>query len=126
MEIKIKKITYPTSLDSIEDIENDNIDIFVELENGMSLTLVVGTPKNLIWYMEKENINYCDGGYLDIIVSSLTQENIRQAVEYYAGGDGYNLKLIYLAGLNRGGFSEKDLNLKMKSILNEQKEMDEW
>ena len=40
----VKNIVFPTSLERIEDIKNDNIDIFVELENGWTYTMVLTTP----------------------------------------------------------------------------------
>ncbi len=49
----VKNIIFPTSLEKIEDIKNDNIDIFVELENGWTYTMVVTTPLNLLSLMKK-------------------------------------------------------------------------
>ncbi|WP_214481729.1 hypothetical protein [Bacillus sp. SM2101] len=46
--MKIKNIEFPTALEKVKDIEDDNIDVFVELEDGMTYTLVVATPKNLL------------------------------------------------------------------------------
>lgn len=56
--MKIVNITFPTYLSSIENIENDNIDVFVELEDGVTYTMVVATPRNYYWYMDKEGLDY--------------------------------------------------------------------
>ena len=43
----VKNISFPISLSHIEDIYDDNIDVFVDLENGSSYTVVVAT-----WLMD--------------------------------------------------------------------------
>jgi hypothetical protein len=43
----VKSISFPTYLKDITDIENDNIDVFVEVEDGYTYTVVVATPKNI-------------------------------------------------------------------------------
>ena len=96
--MKVVRIEYPTALSKIEDIENDNIDVFVELEDGITYVVVVSTPMNYYWYMEKENKNhYC--GVPDIIVKKLSEEIITEAIHEYAKGDAYWLKSYYLSGL---------------------------
>ena len=39
----IKSISFPTYLEDITDIENSNIDVFVELEDAYTYTVVVAT-----------------------------------------------------------------------------------
>jgi len=96
--MKVVKIKFPTALSKINDIENDNLDVFVELEDGFTYVVVVSTPKNFYWYMEKENKNhYC--GAPDIIVKKLTEEIITEAIEEYAKDDAYWLKCYYLPGV---------------------------
>lgn len=64
--MKVIKIEYPTQLSEICDIEDDNIDVFVELEDGITYTVVVSTPKNYYDYMARESVDfYC--GVPDII-----------------------------------------------------------
>lgn len=103
--MKVNKIEYPVPISQIKDIENDNIDVFIELEDGFRYSLVVSTPKNLIWYMDKEETNYINAGPPLIIVRALTEENIKKAIELYAAKDAYWLKLYYLAGQRNGIFS---------------------
>lgn len=96
--MKIKRVTYPTSLEKICDIFNDNIDVFVELEDGKSYTLTVCTPEFYKSYMEKENLNFIPAGCPDVIIKELRDDIIRQALETYCEYDGYWLKLYHMAG----------------------------
>jgi len=92
------KIEFPTALSKIKDIENDNLDVFIELEDGFTYVVVVFTPKNYYSYMEKENKNYyC--GCPNIIVKKLTKEIITEAINEYAKDDAYWLKCYYLPGV---------------------------
>lgn len=97
--MKIKKISYPTPLCNIQEIDNDNIDIFVELEDGNNYTVVVATPKNIAGLMEKNNKSYFDPGPPMIIVSELTEKNIIDALKSFCEGDAYWLKEYYLSGV---------------------------
>ncbi|MDQ0196435.1 hypothetical protein [Paenibacillus wynnii] len=45
--MKVKKIEYPTALSKIVDIHDNNMDVFIELEDGTHITVVVSTPLNL-------------------------------------------------------------------------------
>lgn len=114
--MKINKIEFPTPLSEIADIENDNLDVFIELEDGFSYNVVVSTPKNLIWYMEKENLNYIPAAPPDIIVKSLTENNIIEAIKNYAQDDAFWLKLYYLSGTNRKAFDIEKMNDELDKI----------
>jgi len=72
----VKKIRFVTPL-ALENIEDHNMDIFVELENGFTYVVVLATFKNIIWLMDKENMNFLDF----IIVKKMTQEIIQEAIE---------------------------------------------
>jgi len=96
--MNIVSIEYPTPLTQIIDSFNDSVDVFVTLEDGMRYTLVVTTPQNYYWYMDKEGLDYIPASPPDIIVRSLTEDNIRHAIETYAQNDAYWLKLFFLAG----------------------------
>lgn len=41
----VKKISFPSPLKYTEDIYDDNLDVFVELEDGSDYIVIVGTPK---------------------------------------------------------------------------------
>ena len=94
----IKSIRFPTYLEDITDIENDNIDVFVDLEDGYTYTVVVATAKNIESLMDKEKMNYFEPGYPFIIVKKLTKEIISEAIEAYASDEAYWLKLYHFAG----------------------------
>ena len=94
----IKSISFPTYLEDITDIENSNIDVFVELEDGYTYTVVVATAKNIESLMDKERMNYFEPGYPFIIVKKLTKEIISEAIEAYASDEAYWLKLYHFAG----------------------------
>ena len=94
----IKSISFPTYLEDITDIENSNIDVFVELEDGYTHTVVVATPKNIEFLMNKEKREFLEPGYPFILVQKLTKRIITEAIEAYASDDAYWLKLYHFAG----------------------------
>ena len=91
----IKSIRFPTYL---VDIEDSNIDVFVELEDTYTYTVVVATAKNIESLMDKERMNYFEPGYPFIIVKKLIKEIIEEAVKAYAENDAYWLKFYHFAG----------------------------
>ena len=94
----IKSISFPTYLEDITDIENSNIDVFVELEDGYTYTVVIATAKNIVSLMDKEKTNFLEPGDPFIIVRKLTKEIIEEAVKAYAENDAYWLKFYHFAG----------------------------
>ena len=121
--MKIKEIRYPVAIASIDDIENDNIDVFVETDDGTVYTITVFTPNNYYWYMDKEGLNYMPASPPDIIVRILTEENIRNAIETYLENDGYWLKLYYLAGKREGIFDIDAMDRMIDKIKKVKKEI---
>ena len=63
-----------THLNEIEDIYNSNIEVFVTLQDGFPLTIVVGTPKNLQYLMEKDKVNFYCSVLPWIIVQKLSKK----------------------------------------------------
>ncbi len=104
----VKSISFPTYLEDITDIENSNIDVFVELENSYTYTVVVTTVKNIESLMDKEKMNYFEPGYPFIIVKKLTKDIIEETIKAYAeNNDGYWLKLYHFAGkINKTVFNK--------------------
>lgn len=117
--MKIKNITYPTTLEKIPDLTNDNIDVFVETEDGMHFTMTVCTPQFYYYYMEKENLDYIPASPPDVIVKVLEHGVIKKALETFCEQDGYWMKLYYLSGSQRGAFAEGSLNAMIREESNE-------
>lgn len=53
----VKKISFPSPLEYIENLGNDNLDVFVELEDDSEYCVIVGTPKNILYLMGKDGMN---------------------------------------------------------------------
>ena len=88
--MKIKRIEF---MENIRDIDNDNIDVLVESEDGYEYIISVATPQDFIEEMKQEKLNYVRPGNLRIIVKILTKEIVTEAIQAYAKDDGYWLKL---------------------------------
>lgn len=54
----IKKISFPSPLEYIEDIYDDNLDLLVELQDGFEYTVIVGRPKIFFTLMNRHEIDY--------------------------------------------------------------------
>lgn len=73
--------------------------MFVKLQDGFTLTIIVGTPKNLQYLMEKDKVNFYGPGLPWIIVQKLIKEIIQEAIKAYINDktEGYWLKLYHFA-----------------------------
>nr|YP_010472171.1 hypothetical protein N4M20_pgp013 [Navicula arenaria]UVG41636.1 hypothetical protein [Navicula arenaria] len=93
--MKIKKISY---LDPRVDLENDCLDVFVTLENDDYYLIEVTTPKFFYTLMEKFKSNFVPPSYPYIIVSKLTDDIIRAAIQEFIDTkeDSYWLKLYHM------------------------------
>jgi hypothetical protein len=65
--MKIKRIEF---MEEITDVDNDNIDVLVESENGYKYISGVGTPQDLLEKMNQEKANYVRPGTPKIIVKN--------------------------------------------------------
>ena len=88
--MKIKRIEFAHE---IRDPYMDNVDVFVENEDGYTYTIVVSTPGDLVDQMEQEKTNFIIPDTPKIIVKKLTEQIVREAIQAYAENDGYWLKL---------------------------------
>lgn len=93
--MKIKEISY---LDPRVDLENDCLDVFVTLENDDYYLIEVTTPKFFYTLMEKFKSNFVPPSYPYIIVSKLTDDIIRAAIQEFIDTkeDSYWLKLYHM------------------------------
>lgn len=96
----VKKISFisPNALEEIPDIEDYNLDVFVELEDGYTCTVVIATAKNIVSLMDQEKTNFLEAGEPFILVRKMTKEIIEEAVKAYAENDGYWLKFYHFGG----------------------------
>ncbi|MGG3835835.1 hypothetical protein ABU162_29920 [Paenibacillus thiaminolyticus] len=120
--MKILNIEYPSYYDSL-DKENGNMDIFVKLNDGMIYTMVVTTPNNYYWYMDKEGLDYIPASPPDIIVRSLNKEVVEKAIQTYIQDNAYWLKLYFLAGESNGVFDEKQMDMMIQEIKKSKEEI---
>jgi hypothetical protein len=90
--MKIKEISY---LGPIVDLENSCIDVIVTLENDDFYVVEVTTPRFFYTLMENNFVPPC---YPSIIVSKLTDDIIRAAMQEYIDSeeDSYWLKLYHI------------------------------
>ena len=95
----IKSIKIDTELKTIEDIENDNVDVSIELEDGREYNVLVVTYKNILSLMNDEESDFLFPMGPMIVVKELNMENIERAIEAYAENDADWLKLYHLATL---------------------------
>ena len=109
--MKIKKTIYPTDLSKV-DKTMENIDVFVETEDGQYFTMTVCTPKFYEDYMNREHLNFISAGSPDIIVKELTEEIIYSALEDFCKYNGYWMKAFYIIG----ELSEEVLNHELARI----------
>ena len=81
----------------LKDPFNSNVEVFVTFKDGLEVTIIVGTPKNLEYLMAKDRVNFYGPGLPWIIVKELTVETIHDAIQGYMdeSPNGYWLKLYY-------------------------------
>ena len=76
--MKVKKIEY---LDSVRDLVNDCLDVFVTLEDNSIYFVEITTPEFLTVLMEKGK--FLRPQYPYIIVSKLTEDIIEAAIQEF-------------------------------------------
>lgn len=86
--MQIRSIRFVSSLDGVNS-DNDNVDVHVTLEDGRTFSVLVATPSNIAACMENEGIDYFFGTPT-VYVKSLTEENVKRALESAASeNNGY-------------------------------------
>jgi hypothetical protein len=93
----IKSIKIDTELKTIEDTENDNVDVSIELEDEREYNVLVVTYRNILSLMNDEESDFLFPMGPMIVVKKLTMENIERAIEAYVEDDADWLKLYHLA-----------------------------
>ena len=84
-------------LRDLKDPFNSNLEVFVTFKDGLTVAIIVGTPKNLEYLMAKDRVKFYGPGLPWIIVKELTVETIHEAIQGYMDDcpNGYWLKLYY-------------------------------
>lgn len=84
-------------LKNLKDPFNSNVEVLVTFKDMLTITVIVGTPKNLEYLMAKNRVNFYGPGLPWIIVKELTVETIHEAIQGYMdrSPNGYWLKLYY-------------------------------
>lgn len=93
----IKSIKVDTELKTIEDIENDNVDVSIELEDGREYNVLVVAYKNILSLMNDEESDFLFPLGPMIVVKKLNMENIERSIQVYVDDDADWLKLYHLA-----------------------------
>lgn len=96
-KILIKKISFSSPLKYIEDIYDYNLDVFVELEDESGYTVIVGTLKNFLTFMNRREMDFLGPGCLFIIVRKVTMEVIEKAIHAHTQDGAYWLKLHHFS-----------------------------
>lgn len=91
--MKINSIEYPVPLESCNRL-NDNIDIFVKLENGNEYCITVAT---INWISHCIGRKYLPSGAPHLIVKELDYQLIEEAVKEYAKDDAYWLRVFSMS-----------------------------
>ena len=91
--MKVVSVEYPVSLEDCNRV-NDNIDVFVKLENGKHYCVTVATVE---WIQTNVGAGYLSCGAPDIIVKELKPQLIEEAVNEYAEGDAYWLRVYSMS-----------------------------
>ena len=84
-------------LRGLKDPFNSNVEVLVTFKDGLTVTIIVGTPQNLEYQMAKDKSNFYGPGLPWVIVKELTPEIINEAIQGYMDSDpsGYWLKLYH-------------------------------
>lgn len=91
--MKVISIEYPTSLKNCN-IKNDNIDVFVKLENGNKYCITVAT---IDWISDHVGTRYLSNGAPNLIVKELQNHLIEEAVREYSEDDAYWLRVLSMS-----------------------------
>lgn len=89
----------------------------------MTYTMVVSTPNNYYWYMDKEGLDYVPASPPDIIVRHLSEDIIRKAIETFVQDRAYWLKLYFLAGKADRVFDIEQMDAMMAEIKKDNEEI---
>ena len=85
------KIKFPFLWESIN-VNDDNVDVCVELEDGKQYTFVVATPDNLKSLMQKDSLPFLKPALPLLFVEKITAENIVRLIDSLLNDNVFLLK----------------------------------
>ncbi len=65
---------------TIENPDDDNVDVLLHLDDGRVYSFLVATPKNIYWCMQNEGIEYYFG-VPPVFVKTMTPQTIERALK---------------------------------------------
>lgn len=80
MSMEVKNTTFPSSLEHIKHIYDDNIDVFVELDDEHIYIIVAITYRNIRSQMDKINDDFLKASYPFIITKKLIMKISKRAI----------------------------------------------
>jgi hypothetical protein len=91
----------------IEEIDqaNDNVDVFLRLDDGRVYSFIVATPNNIYRCMHNEGLDYFFG-VPPVFVERMTQENVERALKASVTEDDGKWLSVYGALQTRDGEDE--------------------
>ena len=66
---------------NLKDPFNSNVEMFVTFKKGLTVTIIVDTPKNLEYLMAKDQVNFYGLGLPWVIVKELTIKIIHEPIQ---------------------------------------------
>lgn len=79
---------------TIEDPDDDNVDVHLRLDDGRAYSFLVATPRNIYWCVQNEGIEYYFG-VPPVFVKRLTPQTINQALNAIVEEDGGKWLAVY-------------------------------
>ena len=81
-------------LGTIENPDDDNVDVLLHFDDGRVYSFLVATPKNIYWCMQNECLNYYFGEP-PVFVKTITPETIEEALKAVVDEDGGKWLSVY-------------------------------
>ena len=78
--VELLHLAFVSPLNAI-DPEDDNVDVHIHLSDGRTYSLLVATPKNIYWCMEKEGTEHFFSDPPTLLVRFIDEIHVRIAVE---------------------------------------------
>lgn len=95
----VKRIMCITAWEDNSGIQNENVDILLELDDGYTYVVVLATPQNIEYVMDQDKKNYLRPGHLFSVAKELTKKIVKETIKAYAEEkNGYWSKFYHFVG----------------------------